>query len=1544
MPFRVQVFDEDSTIIQDKLYRELLRDDPDLELDPPQPIFHEVYRPEFQFSVYNLDVAAFNRGEIDDDGNEQLIDVYPAENPTIGSTDDFIEALYSLIGSEFDRLPGFGANPELVFAFGEEEQSALLGDDQSLRFTNVAHLSALEAVDFMSMRLYSNHDSANVLWEYAFWLLDLSIADDGDLIVGDDIVYVSADEPQIDLAAALIGYVLLDDDQLMNAPERIKWIVKSGDASVDPVIAEIDEAGTALTTVTLAPNRDNVVQIEAVVVGEEETSAVSFDIGLVSGRPANMSLSQSGTAYIKGRGEVTVSATVTDQHGNRVENGTGVLFRETGHANLVAYTGFTDDGVVTGRLTGGSVGGTYPLNVSSGDAQGSVGITVLPLDVEIVGIPAAMITGNEYDLIARVTGTSDPLDRIFVDLCATAGTIMNRDPYTDSSGEIAFTYKAPRQAGVHTLAAKVDLEQPVETLVTVNAPAVQAPVRAERHYVLSGTGGDVQSPIADYRGNAGSVTQPMETTLTLTGGTPGAPWSADLDNRHLVNREPTYFSRFRTLRWDSLRQHGATFFDIVRRSSPYSGIFAIEFLNTDPDNSSYWDLGSASAMPFAAPSFNFWLNPSAAGQVLDVAGGSIRLEYSAGALTATVDTAVGPVQASVAGVNPDAWHAVAVSVSNDTLVLAVDDQTNLAPMGGAAIRYATVAVDDPWLRLGRGLAGQIAGLRIYDLDSAELLELSTNGGTYDVNGEAEIVARVTPALQTTAIEQTPVTVAVDFSSGAQSRVNVLSVATVRRFGASYISVLGGLSADADTMLTDMPTDDLFPDPRRGAGGLIQRFAAQPASASAATNVLAAIEWTRYDARYAPLHDKISMLQQYFMDSGLNDLNIYAAELLQEAAMSANHGELTWMQAAVTGLTVWGELIELRPDLANIIGQSITNRTDFWTWLRVLSLPARGWLTDAIPMPRPDMTCDLVVPDVNVGTPLAYSATPCRATGAEMADFIDTFMAIDTEIATTPDLFPVYLTTLLTSLEQLPYEFKILFGTQGVTTTSNWELLPVEEAHAALPAVLGYGLRALIIAIKQAIRKGTGGAPANLVAFLQGGTTSRVTRAEMLVTLAYLGARFDDTPDELCSGNCRRLNEQVSDTAKSDMASWFAGIALAKKGEIEEGGIFRRSCAIANNAHGKAFELLVTAAHHMLYDVGRRDNFQILLSDPRKGDDIIKVPIMHERRNRTRHFTNSPFQRKPDLVLAGAEEGQRQWVELKSWKYDSSYLSGTRLKTNTFGLWDGQTKMIVSRTGKKRSLKHTTAAHRQHFLDYAATQTALNEAYWNDRLNVKPNKHSTWIQLWKRGERKWNALVKVGNRYRLEQRETTVEVDEPWMSRETTDNVTTGNVQFRALQRYLSTAPEGMDDNAFETTIGYDIDDHETNYTSPQVTSNYQNADVKPFTVLTFFRLAIQDEARQLWQDMLDQFFGDEFSALQELVDEGGELTEEQIAELRENLTEKALEIVGPWRWLAVNIPLLSDVENAVADWALGEEIESLREFAAEFELPEDYFENACEAP
>jgi len=140
--------------------------------------------------------------------------------------------------------------------------------------------------------------------------------------------------------------------------------------------------------------------------------------------------------------------------------------------------------------------------------------------------------------------------------------------------------------------------------------------------------------------------------------------------------------------------------------------------------------------------------------------------------------------------------------------------------------------------------------------------------------------------------------------------------------------------------------------------------------------------------------------------------------------------------------------------------------------------------------------------------------------------------------------------MLASVRHMPMEYKKWFSGNSNDVALNDSFGLVPEAHAAIQVVIGYAFRAMAIALKQTIKKASGGAPANFVAFLQEGTTSRVDAKELLPAIAYLSSRFNDASVELCNG-CERLNKQVSDTVKGDIATWFVGMGLSRKGNIED---------------------------------------------------------------------------------------------------------------------------------------------------------------------------------------------------------------------------------------------------------------------------------------------------------------------------------------------------------------------------------------------------------
>lgn len=178
VPFLVPVFDEATTELQTQAYRKLKVDNPDQTYEVPDPIYKWVYRPEMQFTSYDLEIDKINRSiDLDKDGQfsnplfgeDEIIDLLDNDNSTLTSN-SVVNILYNLNTTNLIPLDFFnaGSDKELVFVIGETELTATLGDDQTITFDNLRHLDLLSPDDYLTIRLYANNDMGNSLWEWAF--------------------------------------------------------------------------------------------------------------------------------------------------------------------------------------------------------------------------------------------------------------------------------------------------------------------------------------------------------------------------------------------------------------------------------------------------------------------------------------------------------------------------------------------------------------------------------------------------------------------------------------------------------------------------------------------------------------------------------------------------------------------------------------------------------------------------------------------------------------------------------------------------------------------------------------------------------------------------------------------------------------------------------------------------------------------------------------------------------------------------------------------------------------------------------------------------------------------------------------------------------------------------------------------------------------------------------------------------------------------------------------------------------------------------------
>ena len=150
--------------------------------DKAAAVYDWPYRPEMQFSVFDLKINDITVINEDDDGTTTTQSIYLNEKPIIDTEASMVELFFDLLKGENAPLERFDGERELVFVLGEEEVSAKYGAAGQLEFKNLEDLSKLEPADYLSIQLYDKNDSENVLWEWAFGIEGIQLntsADEG---------------------------------------------------------------------------------------------------------------------------------------------------------------------------------------------------------------------------------------------------------------------------------------------------------------------------------------------------------------------------------------------------------------------------------------------------------------------------------------------------------------------------------------------------------------------------------------------------------------------------------------------------------------------------------------------------------------------------------------------------------------------------------------------------------------------------------------------------------------------------------------------------------------------------------------------------------------------------------------------------------------------------------------------------------------------------------------------------------------------------------------------------------------------------------------------------------------------------------------------------------------------------------------------------------------------------------------------------------------------------------------------------------------------
>ncbi|MEJ2065655.1 MAG: hypothetical protein P8X74_20655, partial [Reinekea sp.] len=173
VPFKTARYNEQLSEIQQQAYRieKRRRETQGLSLDnlaKPKILYDWYYRPDYQFSVYDLAVNKLNLQNFDNaTANNEAPNLLDTDSPVI-SVQDIVQILYDWSAPEQTALERFDSEQTFVLNIGQQEVALNVDEHNTLTFDNLDYLNQLGSDDYLTLAIYTNEDSANLLYQYAF--------------------------------------------------------------------------------------------------------------------------------------------------------------------------------------------------------------------------------------------------------------------------------------------------------------------------------------------------------------------------------------------------------------------------------------------------------------------------------------------------------------------------------------------------------------------------------------------------------------------------------------------------------------------------------------------------------------------------------------------------------------------------------------------------------------------------------------------------------------------------------------------------------------------------------------------------------------------------------------------------------------------------------------------------------------------------------------------------------------------------------------------------------------------------------------------------------------------------------------------------------------------------------------------------------------------------------------------------------------------------------------------------------------------------------
>ena len=417
-----------------------------------EPLFDWVYRPELSFSVVDLEVQEILREQEDEEGNTTVsLNVMEDDTPTISSTDDLIKVMFELAESEYDRITPLDGEQEYIFALGEQEFSITLtehkNEEKEITFSNLEHLAEIEPEDYLSLRLYLNQDSQNVLWEFAFNFLTLFPAENSKLGEEYNTIEISADEAA---SSQSVNAYLTSANEGSSVLEVLEWSVE-GEGSVSPKQSR-GTNGVYSTLLTLSTKVDDEATVHAVFSGSEKT-AYSTTYKITPGLAASIDIiSEDGSTVIGGLGEVTWVLEVKDAYGNDVKDGTEVQVIATG----LEVKGVTEvvGGKATVSFTGVAEAGNMSVDLIVDSAEYTGQINVHDVSLSYVNLVDVSVESVSQFTVQASSGYGS-LEGLELDVAVHRGSLNVSRVSLGASNSAVVDYDSGHFRGFAQLSSKV---------------------------------------------------------------------------------------------------------------------------------------------------------------------------------------------------------------------------------------------------------------------------------------------------------------------------------------------------------------------------------------------------------------------------------------------------------------------------------------------------------------------------------------------------------------------------------------------------------------------------------------------------------------------------------------------------------------------------------------------------------------------------------------------------------------------------------------------------------------------------------------------------------------------------------------------------------------------------------------------------------------------------------------------------------------------------------------------------------------------------------